>query len=69
LPALWILGQLIAKMDPSDFAARARMIARRQHVWVIKAARGYVDFVRKVIVLEGQLGAAPRAEGTRRFRR
>jgi hypothetical protein len=56
-------------MDPRDFAARARMIARRQHVWVIKAARGYVDFVRKVIVLEGQLRAAPRAEGTRRFHR
>ena len=65
LPTFLVFGQLIGQFNPTELAARPCVVPRRQPVRFIKAARRDVDFIKEVVVLEGQLRAALRTETPR----
>jgi hypothetical protein len=62
LPAFWTFGQSIGQFDPWELAIHVYVSFRRQANWVVQAGRRNADFIRKVAVLEYQLGAAAWAE-------
>jgi len=66
-PAFGILGETVAKLDPSELAARVCVVPRWYAFRVVEAACRHVDFIRGTVVLEGQLRAAARAEGASAF--
>src|ERR1700722_13056226 len=60
-----MLGEMIVENDPTQFAAQPCLIFGAHALGVVETADRDVDFVREVVGLEGELGAALGAERAR----
>ncbi len=69
LAPLLIYGQAITELYPCNIVAEPRMMSRREHTWLVEAARGDVDGCRAILVLVRQRGTARGAKGAPHQRR